>query len=152
MKCNICDKEMEQGGACSGALIEFPDGQKLAPLVYVGPGHNCHDCGVRVLQPHHSGCDMERCPRCGGQLISCGCLSGENPDPGEPVDPLDHMAEGAIDRYLYKYYIPMHCTLCANSGWIDTRGIKTGAGVEVGCRQYCLCPNGRAMRRASEAT
>lgn len=31
----------------------------------------CHDCGRSVGQLHKLGCDMERCPLCGGQLISC---------------------------------------------------------------------------------
>jgi len=34
----------------------------------------CHDCSVKYGQNHKPGCDMERCPRCGEQLISCGCL------------------------------------------------------------------------------
>jgi hypothetical protein len=33
----------------------------------------CHDCGVQEGGFHEPGCDMERCPRCGGQLITCEC-------------------------------------------------------------------------------
>jgi hypothetical protein len=41
------------------------------------PGGRCHDCGAKHGKLHHFGCDEERCPQCGGQLISCGCLDGE---------------------------------------------------------------------------
>ena len=33
----------------------------------------CHDCCCKEGQLHERGCDMERCPFCGGQLISCDC-------------------------------------------------------------------------------
>jgi hypothetical protein len=33
----------------------------------------CHDCAAVAGQYHVPGCDMEECPQCGGQLISCGC-------------------------------------------------------------------------------
>lgn len=40
-----------------------------------------------------------------------------------------------------------HCGLCGNSGTIDTRGhVMTPAGIRVGVRRYCICPNGRALR------
>jgi len=33
----------------------------------------CHDCGVKLGEFHHDNCDMEECPACGYQLISCDC-------------------------------------------------------------------------------
>lgn len=38
------------------------------------PRRNCHDCNAKVGEHHKSGCDTERCPKCGGQLISCDCF------------------------------------------------------------------------------
>lgn len=34
---------------------------------------NCDDCGAMPKEYHDLGCDGERCPVCGGQLISCDC-------------------------------------------------------------------------------
>ena len=34
----------------------------------------CGDCGMARGQLHQIGCDLEPCPRCGCQAISCDCF------------------------------------------------------------------------------
>lgn len=34
----------------------------------------CHDCAAVMGQLHAIGCDMEFCPRCSGQALSCDCM------------------------------------------------------------------------------
>jgi hypothetical protein len=39
----------------------------------LGRDNHCGDCGASVGDWHDIGCDQEECPKCHGQLISCGC-------------------------------------------------------------------------------
>ena len=76
--CNWCKKEMSSDNTETCVQeVEFPDGTKLTPVKWDGPGR-CHDCNISPGGLHHPGCDMERCPKCKGQLISCSCLESGN--------------------------------------------------------------------------
>jgi len=83
-KCQDCKNEMLDHKSCFKRV--YSDGKRLYNSIPYGEGEEtkyidvdspdyryCHDCAVKKGQQHHYGCDMENCPKCGGQLISCGC-------------------------------------------------------------------------------
>lgn len=67
--CTWCEREMLTGASCT------VDALHKGEVVWQLPRtrSRCGDCGVARGGLHHPGCDMQRCPCCGRQLISCGC-------------------------------------------------------------------------------
>ncbi len=57
-----------------------------------------------------------------------------------------------ITDYWLQYYANGVCTICGNSGLIDSRGIATPAGIEVGRLNFCICPNGQRRRELETKT
>ena len=80
-KCEVCKKDMLTADGCSIPKIHI--GGKVYDRIKCGEdgdffpdmedGQRCGDCGAKKGFIHHWGCDTERCPACGGQLISCDC-------------------------------------------------------------------------------
>ena len=90
-ECEWCGREMLQAHSCAVDSYIYAEGD--VPRIPYGqePGYaglelpeRCHDCGVKKGGYHHKYCDMEECPTCHGQAISCGCgLEGEPAASGE---------------------------------------------------------------------
>jgi hypothetical protein len=52
------------------------------------------------------------------------------------------------DFWLNEFAKHQACCLCGNRGIIDTRGkVSTPAGYECGDVVFCICPNGRTMKK-----
>lgn len=82
--CQFCKREMTSAKGCKHVPIKI-GGKEYKPIkmgdpmdFLPGADRRCHDCGAMPGGYHHPGCDAERCPACGGQLISCGCLDRDS--------------------------------------------------------------------------
>ena len=49
----------------------------------------CRDCGCSAGDLHEPFCTMERCPFCGGQLVSCRCIVEQLELSTEEISALD---------------------------------------------------------------
>ena len=116
-KCEWCQQEMSDPAAvsCTDPVYEI-DGKTYPRIAFgeenasqnkpeslfkidydylaVEPDERCHDCKVIVGGLHHPGCDVERCPRCKWQAISCGCA---NEDEDEDEEDENEVLE-AVER------------------------------------------------------
>ena len=83
--CKFCKKEMREADGCVNVDIPYSDSdpvrfgsemrfdQSFRDECIAFPDRRCGDCACLPGKFHHSGCDMEECPDCGRQIISCEC-------------------------------------------------------------------------------
>lgn len=73
--CQECKQQMTTATSCTYPYIKLDGKWYKRNTSYYDVNRRCHDCGIvnHHGNVHHYGCDMERCPKCKGQLISCGC-------------------------------------------------------------------------------
>lgn len=77
--CLVCGQDMMQSDGCRVAVM-YHCGEQYVRIPFRGfHGERCGDCKALSGNYHHWGCDLERCPVCGGQLISCECMDVECP-------------------------------------------------------------------------
>jgi len=83
-KCSHCKNEMQKAKTCtfshiiddkkkSYERIVYGQGQEIDYIEEINENCRCGDCGIRINGYHHYGCDMETCPKCANQLLSCDC-------------------------------------------------------------------------------
>jgi hypothetical protein len=74
--CEVCNQEMLRADSCKQDQRRIPYGLETVWdefNIKILPA-KCDDCNVKLGAIHHTGCDVEECPRCHNQLLGCGCF------------------------------------------------------------------------------
>jgi hypothetical protein len=72
--CTICNLDMASADSCAVNTVRINNVVYTRDTTTYDEGERCHNCNIknRGGHVHHMPCPVERCPKCGGQLISCG--------------------------------------------------------------------------------
>jgi hypothetical protein len=123
--CGFCGIEMTTGKSCAVEALHV-DGHRVELARYGSESgvprssRRCGDCGVGRGGLHHPGCDLQRCPLCTRQLLTCPCRFDEDGSsfddaldaPAVPlgVDPNGYLLErgsiGGIELIIRRDDIP----------------------------------------------
>lgn len=52
-----------------------------------------------------------------------------------------------VDYWLKNFVVSSQCSLCGGPGIIDTLGVRTADNLPVGRYNWCICPNGRVLKK-----
>jgi hypothetical protein len=80
----------------------------------------CPDCGAGAGEVHEPGCDIEQCPRCGGQLIACGC---RRKPPLDARMPWTGLWPGVAECREFGWF----ARPVPGTGWVSCRADEPGA-------------------------
>lgn len=121
----VLNRKREICACCQSMTVQeitdsdfFPDkyDEQCRLIPYDGKlGEHCPDCGVQTGRLHENGCDREKCPVCGLQLLSCG--HGEEvplPENEPPLnitngDRIRRMSNSQLGKFLAEL---ARCNVC----------------------------------------
>lgn len=83
--CTRCNRDMLATPGCDHVTYDFEYvlltalrfGTDDDKADWADKDGRCPDCGCKVGEFHHESCDVEVCPNCGDQMLSCECARGD---------------------------------------------------------------------------
>ena len=93
---------------------------------------HCPDCSVAPGSPHDPGCDVERCPLCGGQAIQC---DHEHDFEGAAPIPWTGLWPGTLECREFGWTLPM-VDQCDGGAFPDLNRLATHGRWDPAARRW----------------